>query len=273
MLNLVMSYYVHNIDPMAISYGWLILPWYWLAYIAGFFIVYFGFFNLIKKNLIQLSPQFVHNFLSRGFLFLIIGGRVGYIFFYNLSYYINNPAEILAVWEGGMSFHGAVIGVTLYAIISARKINIFLFQLTDPISIWAPLGIFFGRIGNFMNGELAGRVTDVSWAIIFPKFYDQSPRHPSQIYEAVSEGLIVFIIIQFFGVKRLSQKGFCSGLFLVLYGLGRFFVEFFRNPDPQLGLFLGFFTLGQFFCLVMIIIGILIIVRTRKVILEERSLL
>jgi phosphatidylglycerol:prolipoprotein diacylglycerol transferase len=259
-----MSYYVHDIDPMAISYGWLILPWYWLAYIAGFFIVYFGFFNLIKKGRITLSPKFVHGFLSKGFLYLIFGGRVGYILFYNLSYYISNPSKIFAVWEGGMSFHGAVLAVTFYAIYSSRKEKISIFQLTDPISLWAPLGIFFGRLANFMNGELAGRATDVSWAVIFPKFYDQTPRHPSQIYEAVSEGIVVFLIIQIFGLKRIDRRGLCSGLFLSLYGLGRFIVEFFRNPDPQIGLFFGLLTLGQLFCLAMIIIGSMIIARSLK---------
>lgn len=254
-----MSYYVHDIDPMAISYGWLILPWYWLAYIAGFFIVYFGFFDLIKKGHINLSAKFTHSFLSKGFLFLVLGGRVGYILFYNLSYYLSNPLKVFAIWEGGMSFHGAVLAVILYAIYSSKKEGISLFELTDPISLWAPLGIFLGRIANFVNGELAGRATDVPWAVIFPKFYDQTPRHPSQIYEAVAEGIMVFIIIQFFGKSKLNAKGYCSGLFLILYGLGRFVVEFYRNPDPQLGLYFDLFTLGQFFCLAMIIFGIIII--------------
>jgi phosphatidylglycerol:prolipoprotein diacylglycerol transferase len=261
-----MSYYVHDLSPMAFSYGPFILPWYWLAYIAGFFVVYFGVFSLNSKGRIKLSPKFLHSFLSLGFLFLVVGGRVGYILFYNMSYYLQNPLKVFYVWEGGMSFHGAILGILFYSIFASRKQNISVFKLTDPISIWAPIGIFLGRISNFINGELAGRVTDVPWAVIFPKFYDQSPRHPSQIYEALTEGLFTFIIMYIFGKKKIENTGFCSGLFLILYGIGRFVVEFFRNPDPQIGFILSYFTLGQFFCLAMIVAGLLIIARSRKLV-------
>lgn len=257
-----MSYYVHDLSPMALSYGPFILPWYWLAYIAGFFVVYFGFISLVKNKRTELSAKFIHTFLSRGFLCLVAGGRVGYILIYNLSYYLSNPQKILAVWEGGMSFHGAVLGVFFYSLYISKKKQISLYDLTDPISIWAPLGLFFGRMANFMNGELAGRVTDVPWAVVFPKFYGSEPRHPSQIYEALIEGILVFIIMFLISKKKLDQRGFCSGLFLALYGVGRFFVEFFRNPDPQLGLFFDFFTLGQIFCLAMILLGGVIIAKS-----------
>ncbi|WP_127714322.1 prolipoprotein diacylglyceryl transferase [Halobacteriovorax sp. HLS] len=259
-----MTYYVHDLNPMAISLGWFILPWYWLAYICGFFSVYFGFFSLKKKGDVTFGHKFIHSFLSRGFLILILGGRVGYILFYNLSYYLNHPAKIFALWEGGMSFHGAIIGIGLYALICSRKEGVSLFKLTDPICLFAPLGIFFGRMANFMNGELAGRATDVSWAVIFPKFYDNIPRHPSQIYEALLEGLLIFLVMQIFVRNKLSRVGFSSGIFLVLYGIGRFFVEFFRNPDPQIGLFFELLTLGQFLCLAMIIIGLIIIANSLK---------
>lgn len=251
-----MSFYVHNLSPMAIEWGWLILPWYWLAYIVGFFIVYFGMMGLVRKKLIDLNIQEVHDYLSLGFLALILGGRVGYILIYNLSYYIKNPMKIFAIWEGGMSFHGAIIGIALYTLFRSRKFKRHLFTYTDSVSLFAPLGLFFGRLANFVNGELAGRVTDVPWAVIFPKFYDQSPRHPSQIYEAITEGLILFFIMQVFGKKKVKQDGFCSGLFLLSYGGARFLVEFFRNPDPQIGYYFSYFTLGQFLCLLMVFIGI-----------------
>ncbi|OUR96611.1 prolipoprotein diacylglyceryl transferase [Halobacteriovorax marinus] len=259
-----MNYYVHNLSPMALEWGWLILPWYWLAYIAGFFIVYFGMMGFVKSKLIKLSANEVHNYLSFGFLALLLGGRVGYILIYNLSYYVRNPMKVFAIWEGGMSFHGAIIAIAVYTYLCAKKSNRSMFEYADSICLWGPLGLFLGRMANFVNGELAGRVSDVPWAVIFPKFYDHSPRHPSQIYEAVSEGLILFVIMQVLGKKKIDQRGFCSGLFLSVYGVSRFIVEFFRNPDPQIGLYLNYFTLGQFLCLLMVILGIFLMKKSER---------
>ncbi len=257
-----MNYYVHDLSPMAIELGWFILPWYWLSYIAGFFIVYFGVMNLSSKKKICLSKKLIHDYLSIGFLSLVLGGRIGYILIYNLGYYLKDPMKVFALWEGGMSFHGAIIGIGLYTFYQSRKYKIPFLTFTDAISIFAPIGIFFGRISNFINGELAGRVTDVPWAVIFPKFYNGDPRHPSQIYEALLEGLTLFLILFLFGRSNLNRRGFCTGLFVSFYGLFRFIIEFFRNPDPQIGLYFGIFTMGQFLCGVMIIVGGIIILKS-----------
>lgn len=267
-----MNYYVHNLSPMAIEWGWFILPWYWLSYIAGFFAVYFGSMYLAEKSEVGLKKSFIHDYTSIGFLFLVLGGRIGYILIYNLNYYLENPMKVFALWEGGMSFHGAMISVGLYTLFKAKRNGISFLQMTDVICIFAPIGIFLGRISNFINGELAGRVSDVPWAVIFPKFYDQSPRHPSQIYEALLEGLLLFIILITFGRRKLPLRGFSSGLFLLLYGVFRFVIEFFRNPDPQIGLYFDLFTMGQFLCLAMVIVGIYIIYSSKNIASLEKSL-
>ena len=254
-----MNYYVHNFSPMAVEWGWFILPWYWLSYILGFIIVYVGMMNLSDKDQIKISKKVIHDYLSTGFLFLILGGRLGYILIYNLSYYVKDPMKVFALWEGGMSFHGALIGIGIYTLYKSKKSNTSFLTFTDAISIFSPVGIFFGRVSNFINGELAGRVTDVPWAVIFPKFYNGEPRHPSQLYEALLEGVILFFILIVFGRSRLQRKGFCTGLFISLYGLFRFLIEFFRNPDPQIGLYFDTFTLGQILCVFMVVLGVIFV--------------
>ncbi len=259
-----MNYYIHDLSPMAIEWGWFILPWYWLSYIAGFFTVYIGLMKFSSVGYISLTKKTIHDYLSMGFLALLFGGRLGYILIYNLNYYIKDPSKVFAIWEGGMSFHGAIIGIALYTVFKAKRQSIPFLKFTDAISIFAPIGIFFGRISNFINGELAGRVTDVAWAVVFPKFYNNEPRHPSQIYEALLEGLLLFIILYIFGRKKLSSPGFCTGLFVSLYGVFRFFIEFFRNPDPQIGLYFDMFTMGQFLCAFMVITGVLLVLKSDK---------
>lgn len=259
-----MNYYVHNLSPMAIEWGWFILPWYWLSYILGFFIVYLGMMKSATNGRIQLSKKVIHDYLSIGFISLLLGGRLGYILIYNLNYYIKDPMKIFAVWEGGMSFHGALIGIGLFTYYQSRKLKIPFLRFTDAISVFAPIGIFFGRIANFINGELAGRVTDVAWAVIFPKFYNNEPRHPSQLYEAFLEGLVLFLILYFFGQKKLKSLGFCTRVFVSLYGVFRFIVEFFRNPDPQIGLYFNTFTLGQLLCALMIALGLILVSKSDK---------
>ncbi|ATH08551.1 prolipoprotein diacylglyceryl transferase [Halobacteriovorax marinus] len=259
-----MDYYVHNLSPMAIEIGWFILPWYWLSYILGFFAVYFGMMLFSKNKKVHISKTLIHHYLSLGFLWLILGGRLGYIFIYNFSYYLKEPSKVFALWEGGMSFHGALIAVGLFSIYFARKYRIAFLSLTDGVSIFAPIGLFLGRGANFINGELAGRVSDVSWAVIFPKFYDNSPRHPSQLYEAFLEGFILFLIQFFWSSRRLEREGFSTGVFVLCYGIFRFFVEFFRNPDPQIGLYFGLITMGQILCSLMIVLGLVLIVKSDR---------
>ncbi|WP_372652791.1 prolipoprotein diacylglyceryl transferase [Halobacteriovorax sp.] len=259
-----MNHYVHNLSPMAIEWGWFILPWYWLAYIAGFFIVYLGLMKFSSAGHIQLSKRTIHDYLSMGFLSLLLGGRFGYILIYNLNYYLEDPAKIFAIWEGGMSFHGAIIGIGLFTLYQSKKQKIPFLRFTDAISIFAPIGIFLGRISNFINGELAGRVTDVAWAVVFPKFYNSEPRHPSQIYEALLEGLVLFLILYFYGRKKINSLGFCTGLFVSLYGVFRFFIEFFRNPDPQIGLYFNAFTMGQILCSLMVLAGLVLIFKSDR---------
>ncbi|MFG1591990.1 prolipoprotein diacylglyceryl transferase [Halobacteriovorax sp. CON-3] len=253
-----MQYYVHNLNPIAIDFLGVKIAWYWLAYFFGYFwTLYLGKY-LIKRE--ELSVSFHHylNYLFSGFFVMLAGGKLFYIFFYNFSYYAADLKRVLYFWEGGMSFHGALIGGGLWTYYYARKHGLKFFALTDIVLTTVGPGIMFGRIANFINGELAGRVSDVPWAVIFPKLYDSNPRHPSQLYEAFLEGLVLFLIL-FILKKNLKRPALNSGLFLIIYGIGRFIVEFFRTPDPQIGLFFNLFSVGQFYCFAMILIGVAII--------------
>lgn len=191
--------------------------------------------------------------------FTLLGARAVYILFYNLPYYQKFPHKIFNIWEGGMSFHGALLGIFLATFLIAKiKKNNVLFFL-DLLAICAPLTLFFGRIGNFINGELAGKVTTVPWAIIFTQHYDLNPRHPSQLYEAIFEGLLLFILLWKLRHTLIPHAGRATAFFLIFYGTVRFIIEFFRLKDPQLDYILKIFTLGQIQCLIMIITGMAII--------------
>lgn len=253
-----MQYYVHNLNPIAIDFLGIKIAWYWLAYFLGYFwTLYFGKYLITKE---KLNISFTHylNYLFVGFFVMLAGGKIFYILFYNFSYYAADLKRVFYFWQGGMSFHGALLGAALWTFYYAKKHGLKFLELTDIVVTGVGIGIMLGRIANFINGELAGRVTDVSWAVIFPKLYDMSPRHPSQLYEALLEGLVLFIIL-FACKKNLKRPGLNSGLFLIIYGISRFIVEFFRTPDPQIGLFFDLFSVGQFYCAVMILFGIGII--------------
>ena len=184
-----------------------------------------------------------------------MGGRLGYVLFYNLKYFLNNPAEILMVWNGGMSFHGGLIGVIISTVLFSKKNRINSYIFLDLISIAAPIGIFFGRIANFVNSELYGRTTELPWAVKFT-LVDNVYRHPSQLYEAFFEGIVLFFILRyFFKNKYFNEPGKISALFLIFYSLFRFTIEFFRHPDSQIGYLFSFFTLGQLISAVFLIIG------------------
>lgn len=244
------------IDPVALSIGPLELHWYALAYLAGFIVGWQYAMRLADRGPDRPNRQDMDAFLTWAIIAVILGGRLGFVLFYNVAYYIENPVEILFTWQGGMSFHGGLLGVitAVFAFSAARKIDPL--AVGDIIAVVAPIGIFLGRIANFVNGELYGRVTDAPWGVIFPAGGPE-PRHPSQLYEAVAEGLILFIILFVLARRqRIRQRpGVLAGVFLVGYGLGRFLVEFVREPDPQLGfLWLGA-TMGQLLCLPMILGG------------------
>ena len=253
--------FIHNLDPFIFNFGFFAVRWYSLAYILGIFIGWwYG-----KKIISDMSERSKENFIANDFddliayliISMIIGGRIGYVIFYNPIYYFNNPAEILKIWLGGMSFHGALLGIILGTYYFAVKKNIKTFFLLDIIACVSPIGIFFGRIANFINGELVGKVSNISWSVIFPSI-DMMPRHPSQLYEALLEGLFLFLILIYFRNKFLNKPGVISGLFLILYSIFRFFIEFYRAPDEQLGYIFLNFTMGQIVSLIFILSGIIL---------------
>ncbi len=194
---------------------------------------------------------------------MIIGGRLGYVIFYNPGYYISHPAEILKVWEGGMSFHGALIGIIIGTYLFSSKKNIPVFFMLDILACVSPIGIFLGRLANFINGELIGKVTSVPWGVVFPVF-DKLTRHPSQLYEAILEGVVLFFILNKIIFKKIYSMGTCSCLFLVFYGIFRIISEFFREPDVQLGYIFNLFSMGTILSLFMIFAGFLIFNILRK---------
>lgn len=250
-----------DIDPVIKQVGPLQLRWYGMMYLFGFASSYYLVRHQVKKNRVGMSMEDVGSLYTWCIMGLIIGARLGYVVFYNLSAYLKHPAGILAVWEGGMSFHGGLIGSVLAGCIFARKKKIPTLLLSDLVMATAPLGLFFGRMGNFINGELYGRATAVPWAMIFPAGGDV-PRHPSQLYEAFFEGLVLFAVL-WIAKDRVRRQGTVTALFLVLYGLMRFVIEYVREPDLHLGFVLGPFTMGQVLCAVMVAAGLLLAVWRR----------
>ncbi|MDX2027078.1 MAG: prolipoprotein diacylglyceryl transferase [Alphaproteobacteria bacterium] len=255
------------IDPVALSIGPIVIRWYALAYLAGFIIGWRYCLYLAKQNAKGPKAEFYDAFLTWAVIGTIIGGRIGYVLFYQPDYYASHPLEILQVWHGGMSFHGGIIGVMSAAWIYTRRHKLDFFAFTDVLACVAPIGLGLGRVANFINGELYGRATDMPWGVIFPRSGDGIARHPSQLYEALLEGVVLFIIL-FFIVQQKKfrgRPGYLSGCFVLGYGLFRFAVEFFREPDQQLGfLFANAATMGQLLCLPMVFFGIYLIMRTER---------
>jgi phosphatidylglycerol:prolipoprotein diacylglycerol transferase len=217
----------------------------------------------MKRKDFGVSKLEVENLYFYLILGLVIGARLGYVLFYDLKMYLADPLEIFAIWHGGMSFHGGLIGVLIVGIFFSWKNKKSFLKIADLFIVTAPIGLGFGRIGNFINGELYGRVTQVPWAMIFPTDKDLLPRHPSQLYESALEGGVLFLILWFLKDKKLPTGGLLA-IFLSLYGLFRFFVELFREPDPQLGFILGPFTMGQTLSAFMIIGGIILFLYLRR---------
>lgn len=253
------NYFVFpNFDPVAFSLGPIDIRWYALAYLTGFLVGWQYCVWLVKNYFPSenLKPEHFDDLLIYIMVGVILGGRIGYVLFYQFEFYLDHPENILKIWHGGMSFHGGFIGVLIASAIFGKRHGIKFFQITDILACATPIGLFFGRIANFINGELVGRETDVPWAVIFPDGTGL-PRHPSQLYEAALEGLVLFIVLYIFArnKKFASATGLISGVFLMEYGLFRFVIEYVRKPDEQLGLYFDMLTMGQILCIPMIIAG------------------
>ncbi len=251
-----------NISPEIVRVGPLAVRWYGIMYLIGFAASYFLVRYQTKKKGLGLGKDFVESLYSYLIIGLLLGARFGYVVFYNLAYYLQHPVEVFAIWHGGMSFHGGLIGSIAAGLLFCRKYDLDFWQMTDIVIVTAPIGLGLGRLGNFINGELYGRVSDVPWAMVFPGG-GPFPRHPSQLYEFLLEGVALFTLLWI-----LKDRGFRSGvlsaLFLILYGLFRFSVEFFREPDAQLGYLFRVVTMGQILSAFMIIIGAVILYARKK---------
>ncbi len=253
--------YTHNLDPILFDFGFMVIRWYSLAYIFGILIGWWLGKLIIIKRFQNLSFNFdiqeFDNLITYIIISMLLGGRIGYVLFYNLGYYISNPFDTLKIWEGGMSFHGALAGIILGTYWFSIKKNIPTFFLLDIISFVAPIGIFFGRIANFINGELVGKTTDVFWGVIFPNI-DNNVRHPSQLYEAFLEGIVLFIIMNLTLFRNNYRIGTCSYIFLIFYGIFRIFSEGYREPDLQIGYFFNLLSMGTILSAFMILAGVII---------------
>ena len=252
--------FINNFDPVAFTIFSFEIRWYSMAYIFGIIIGWFYCVNFLIND-DEMKKKF-EDFISFLIIGIILGGRIGYICFYNTSYYFENPIETIKIWKGGMSFHGAVIGILLASYIFTKNNKVNNFKLLDLISAASPIGIFFGRISNFINSELYGKTTDFFLSVKFVKI-DNLYRHPSQLYEAFFEGIILFLILYLYFLKNSKNYSFgiISAYFLIIYSVFRFLIEFLREPDLHLGLFINFFSMGQILCIPIFLAGTLILFR------------
>lgn len=255
-----------NIDPVLIEIGPLAIRWYSIAYVLG--IVFGGIYAdwLNKKAPVQKNLKVFDDFMMWAIIGIIIGGRFGYVLFYNFEYYIVNITEAMKIWQGGMSFHGGFLGVVVASVIFCKKNKVNLWVLFDLLACAAPIGLLFGRIANFINGELYGRVTDVSWAMVFPAGGPE-PRHPSQLYEAFLEGLVLLVVLFFVAnyTKLKQMPGVLAGIFVSGYAISRIIVENYREPDEHIGFLFMQITTGQALSFPMLAIGLLVIAYSYKV--------
>jgi phosphatidylglycerol---prolipoprotein diacylglyceryl transferase len=262
-----------QINPAIFSIGSFQLRYYSLMYIVAFAIVYFLVLYRIKHEKYKYTAENIQDYLVWAMIGLLIGGRLGYVLIYNFSYYAQHPLEIILPFDfsngirfigiSGMSYHGGLIGVTIMTILFCRKFNINFWNFADLLCPAIPLGYTFGRIGNFINGELFGRVTTMPWGMYFPLDPTHSLRHPSQLYEAMFEGIFLFIVLWLIRKKKRFD-GFLLGLYICGYGLVRFIIEFFREPDYQVGFILGTISIGQLLCLLMMLGGIALLIWRRN---------
>jgi phosphatidylglycerol:prolipoprotein diacylglycerol transferase len=264
MLENIFPIYLPQLNPVAFAIGPLEIRWYSLAYIFGILSALF-YLKLANKKENFMSPKAYDAWLTWAILSIILGGRFGYVLFYNLPYFLDNPLQIFAFWNGGMSFHGGLLGAIFGMYLFARYYKINYLKLSDNLSIIAPIGLFCGRIANFINMELYGRITGSNYGIIFPNA-GSLPRHPSQLYEAFLEGILLFIIL--ISLKKFTKisktYGRLSGVFLIFYGSFRSFVEIFRQPDEQIGFIFNYLTMGQILSMPLVLFGIYLVFFQKK---------
>jgi phosphatidylglycerol:prolipoprotein diacylglycerol transferase len=245
-----------NLDPTIVTLGPIHIRWYGVMYIIGFAASYLLVRYQIRKKELVIPIGMINDLFLYLVLGLIVGARIGYCIAYNLPFYLTYPLKVFAIWEGGMSFHGGLAGVMIAGLIFVRMHGFSFWQFADLIIVTVPIGLGLGRLGNFINAELYGRISTLPWAMVFPSAGDL-PRHPSQLYECLLEGVFLFLILWWVKDRPL-RKGTLFCLFLFLYSIIRFFVEFFREPDPQLGLFFSFITMGQILSVLAGICGVLL---------------
>ena len=249
-----------QIDPVALSLGPVEIRWYGIAYVLGILGAWLCCLRIIKKGYSSIKPEYLSDFIPFATLGIIVGGRLGHVFLYEFSYYLENPIEIIQIWKPGMAFHGGIAGVILATLWFCKSRSISILKLFDLISVGTPIGLFFGRVANFINGELWGRVTDAPIGMVFP-FAGPYPRHPSQLYEAFLEGICLFII-QLWMIKMAHQKklkpGFVAGTFAIGYAVTRSISEIFREPEDG---FIGPLTAGQFWSLPLLCAGLFLVIR------------
>lgn len=261
-----------SIDPVALSIGPLSIHWYGIAYVVGILLGWFVARDMASRDRLwpggqsPITRTHLDDFLVWAAIGIVLGGRIGYILFYDVAAIAANPLRAIEIWNGGMSFHGGLIGTTIAMILFARRNGIPVWSLFDIIASVAPVGLFFGRIANFINGELWGRITDVPWAVVFPTG-GPFARHPSQIYEALLEGLLTLVVLQVLARRfdALKAPGRITGVFVLLYGLSRIVVEFFREPDAHIGYLAGnWLTMGMVLSLPMVLLGLWAVWRANR---------
>jgi len=253
------------IDPVLVELGPVVIRWYALAYITGLVLGWRYMIWLAGQPGSRILPIHADDFLVWATFAVILGGRIGYVLFYKPEYYLAHPGDIVKTWQGGMSFHGGFLGVLVAAIWFTRLRKISFWAFVDLAAMVAPIGLFFGRIANFINSELWGRITDVPWGMVFPNG-GPYPRHPSQLYEAVLEGLVLLLVLHMVWRRKSlrTKPGVISGSFIVGYGLARIVVEMFRQPDAYLGFLAGGATMGQWLSVPMVLGGAALIVYAQK---------
>ncbi len=254
-----------SIDPILLQIGPLAVRWYSLAYIGGLLFAWRFMLRLGSRTPDVASREDIDDFLIWATLGVVLGGRIGYVLFYNFDFYADNPGAILQIWRGGMSFHGGVLGVIVSGLVFVKRRGISPLRFADIVACATPIGLFLGRVANFINGELFGRVSDVPWAMVFPRGGPE-PRHPSQLYEAALEGLVLFVVLAVLANRDSirNRPGLLTGVFLTGYAIARAIVELFRQPDAHLGVLSAGMTMGQWLSLPMILGGLFLILRSRK---------
>ncbi len=255
-------HYIHNLNPVLLDLGAVQVRWYGLMYVVGFVIAGYLLKVLVRTKFLKVAEEKIDTLVTTMIICMFIGARAAYVFIYNWDYYSQNLMDLLAVWKGGLSFHGALVGLIAGGVIFARQNKLSWMEVMDSVALAGTQGIFFGRIGNFINGELYGRITTSAVGVIFPQG-GPFPRHASQLYEGFLEGILLFAIL-WFVKSRTKIYGIIGGLFVGFYGVFRFIIEFFREPDSQLGYYFGFITMGQILCFLMILASAGLIIYAKK---------